>query len=326
VRDHSQQSTSGDASESGSIGGSESLLTVVVAFGANLLIAIAKTVAAFLTGSASMVAESAHSWADAGNEVFLLIADRRSDRTRDAGHPLGYGREAYVWSMFAAFGLFNAGAVVSIWHGFSELLNPEPASDYLVAYAVLAIAFVLEGISFLQALRQARNTARKFERQTVSHVLNTSNPTLRAVFFEDAAALVGLVLAGFGVALHQLTGSPVPDAIGSILVGILLGVVAIVLIDRNRRFLVGEAVDSRLRQGVLDDLIGRPDIERVTYLHLEFVGPGRFYLVAAVDMVGDRAESDLAVRLRRVEHDLELNERIEEAVLTLSTPEEPSLV
>lgn len=304
---------------------SQTLVTVLVAFGANLLIAVAKTVAAVITGSASLVAEAAHSWADTGNEIFLLVADRRSSRRRDSTHPLGYGREAYVWSMFAAFGLFSAGAIVSIWHGFTELLDPEPATDYLVGYIVLAIAFVLEGTSFLQALRQTRRAAQSLDRQPLWHILNTSNPTLRAVFFEDAAALLGLLIAGAGLGLHQLTGSPTPDAIGSILVGLLLGVVAVLLIDRNRRFLVGEEVDPVVRAGVLADLLARPDVDRVTYLHLEYVGPSRIYLVAAIDMSGDRAEHDLAVRLRRVEHDLEQDDKIEEAVLTLSTADERSL-
>lgn len=306
-------------------GGGESLLTVLVAFGANLLIALAKTVAAVLTGSASMVAEAAHSWADAGNEVFLLIAERRGDKARDRDHPMGYGRETYVWSMFAAFGLFSAGAIVSIWHGFTELTKPEEATDFLIAYVVLGVAFVLEGVSFLQALRQARTSAQALNRNTLWHVFHTSNPTLRAVFFEDAAALIGLLIAGAGIGLHQLIGSPVPDAIGSILVGVLLGAVAVVLIDRNRRFLVGEAVTPQLRSEMLDNLNGRADIDRVTYLHLEFVGPSKIYLVAAIDMSGNQLERDLAVRLRRVERDLELDDRIEEAVLTLSTPDEPSL-
>ena len=176
------------------------MITVIVAFVANLLIAIAKTVAASLTASASMVAEAAHSWADTGNEIFLLIAERRSDRQRDTRHPMGYGKEAYVWSMFAAFGLFTAGAVVSISHGISELRNPEPASDFVIAYVVLGIAFVLEGISFAQAFRQTRRNADRLRRRHLAYVLNTSNPTLRAVFFEDAAALVGLLIAFGGIA------------------------------------------------------------------------------------------------------------------------------
>ena len=303
----------------------QSLLTVLVAFLANLLIAIAKSVAAVVTASASMLAEAAHSWADAGNEILLLIADRRSDRGRDSGHPMGFGREAYVWSMFAAFGLFTAGAVVSIWHGIQELLKPEEASHYLVAYVVLAIAFVLEGISFIQAMTQARRMAAVRDRSVPSFVLNTSNPTLRAVVAEDAAALIGIAIATAGVALHQITGSVIPDAIGSILVGVLLGIVAVVLIDRNRRFLVGETVTSEVRQKVLQNLLDRPDIDRITYLHLEYVGPDRLYLVASVDMAGDDVEHDLAVRLRRVERELEEFDAIEEAVLTLATPDEVSL-
>jgi cation diffusion facilitator family transporter len=133
-----------------------SMTTVVIAFGANLLVAIAKTVASLMTGSASMVAEAAHSWADTGNEVFLLVAERRGSKVRDADHPLGYGRETYIWSMFAAFGLFTAGAIVSIYHGISELTSQEPPRDLLVGYLVLAFSAVLEGTSFLQAFRQAR--------------------------------------------------------------------------------------------------------------------------------------------------------------------------
>ncbi len=125
-----------------------SLRTVIIAFGANFVVAVAKTIAAILTGSASMVAESAHSWADTGNEIFLLLAERRSVRPRDSAHPVGYGREAYVWTLIAAFGLFTAGAVFSIMHGFSELTSTRTAGDFAVAYVVLAVSFVFEGISF----------------------------------------------------------------------------------------------------------------------------------------------------------------------------------
>jgi cation diffusion facilitator family transporter len=303
----------------------ESLLTVLIAFLANLLIAIAKSIAAAITSSASMLAEAAHSWADAGNEIFLLVADRRSDREPDSRHPMGFGREAYVWSMFAAFGLFTAGAVVSIWRGIQKLIEPGEASNFLVAYVVLAIAFVLEGVSFLRAMTQSRRMAAARDQSITNFVLNTSDPTLRAVFAEDAAALVGITIAVIGIGLHQATGSPTPDAIGSILVGVLLAVIAVFLIDRNRRFLVGEVVRPEIRQQVLGALLERPDIDRITYLHLEYVGPGRLYLVAAVDMAGDDVEPSLAIRLRRVERELEQQDHIEEAVLTLATPDELSI-
>ncbi|MET3919758.1 cation diffusion facilitator family transporter [Arthrobacter sp. UYEF20] len=301
------------------------LLTVVIAFVANFLVAGSKTVAALITGSASMTAEAAHSWADTGNQVFLFVAERKSARKRDKSHPLGYGREAYVWSMFAAFGLFTAGAVVSIMHGIQELVTPEPAGEFHVAYIVLALAFVLEGISFAQAFRQTRRAARELERDTLEQVLISSDPTLRAVFAEDAAALIGLVLAFLGVLLHQLTGSAVPDAVGSIAVGILLAVVAVVLIDRNRRFLVGQGVTADIEQSMGQRLLENPGIERITYLHLEFVGPRKLYLVAAVDLRGDRPEHEVAVALRRIERELEDYETVEEAVLTLATADEPAL-
>src|SRR5688572_4010373 len=153
---------------------SESALTVVIAFGANFAVAAAKTVAAFITGSASMVAEAAHSWADAGNEVFLLIADRRSSKPKDARHPLGYGREAFVWSMFAAVGIFTAGAVVSVMHGVQELTNPEPVESPLIAYTVLGVAFILEGASFTQAFLQARRRAKERGHSTWHVVINGS--------------------------------------------------------------------------------------------------------------------------------------------------------
>ncbi|MBF4583012.1 cation transporter [Curtobacterium sp. VKM Ac-2865] len=304
----------------------ESMLTVIIAFGANLLVAIAKSIAALLSGSASMVAEAAHSWADTGNEVFLLIAERRGAKKRDAAHPLGYGRETYIWSMFAAFGLFTAGAIVSIYHGISELGETGPAEDVVLNYVVLALSFCLEGTSFLQAYRQAHGAATKRKVPVLRHVLQSSNPTLRAVFAEDAAALVGLVIAFLGVFLHQVTGLAVFDAIGSIAVGLLLGVVAVVLIDRNRRFLVGESTSPELENAVLVELLARKQVERVTYLHLEFVGPSRVYLVAAVDLTGNEDESHVAVRLRDVEKSLEESQYIEEAVLTLSYPDDVALV
>ncbi len=305
---------------------SESLLTVLIALAMNALIALAKSVVAVITGSASMVAEAAHSWADAGNEIFLLMAERRAGQPRDATHPFGYGREAYVWSMFAAFGLFGAGAVVSVWHGISVLGHEEPETSYAWAYAVLAIAFVLESVSFFQATRQTRAEARTRGLRPLKFIANTSNPTLRAVFAEDAAALVGLVIAGAGIALHQITGNAVWDAIGSILVGLLLGVVAIFLIGRNRDYLVGQAVRPELWRQAFDDLSGSDEVERVTFLHLEFVGPGRVFLVAAVDLTGDDPEARVADRLAALGHRIEEHELVELAMITLSKTDAPTLV
>jgi cation diffusion facilitator family transporter len=303
--------------------GGDSTFTLLVAFGANLAIAVAKTAAAVVSGSASMSAEAAHSWADTGNEIFLLIANRRGSRAPDERRPLGYGREVYVWSLLAAVGLFVVGAVVSIWRGVTELLHgTDSGEDYRLAYLVLAVAFLLEGTSLLQALRQLRSDARKFESDVLEYALQTSDPTVRAVFAEDSAALVGIVIAFLGILLHQLTGEMVWDAAGSILVGVLLGVVAVLLIDRNRLFLTGEPGSPRIHDALATRLAEFPEVASVRYLRPEFIGPKRLFVVASVDLVGDQVESSVARTLRALEYRLEQEPYVAEAVLTVSEPDE----
>lgn len=300
----------------------DSTLTVVVAFLANIAVAAAKTVAAAASGSASMTAEAAHSWADTGNQAFLIVANRRSSRPPDAERPLGYGREAYVWSLLAAVGLFVVGGSLSVWRGVTELLHGESSSDnYAIAFIVLAVAFVLEGTSLTQAVRQLRREAHAFNRDVLNHLLDTSDPTTRGVFAEDSTALVGIVLAALGIGLHALTGESRWDAIGSILVGLLLGVTAVLLIDRNRRFLVGEAASPQLRQAAITRIETLPEVATVRFIRLIVAGPKQLFLVAGVDLIGDAVESQVAVTLRRLEEELQADKYIVDAVLTIAEPD-----
>jgi cation diffusion facilitator family transporter len=301
----------------------ESTFTVFVAFAVNLAVAIAKTFAAAVSGSASMTAEAAHSWADTGNQGFLIIANRRSSRPPDADRPLGYGREAYVWSLLAAVGLFVVGGSLSVWRGVTELLHGEAtAENYLVAYVVLGVAFVLESSSLFQAFRQLRGEAASLDRDLLAHVLDTSDPTTRAVFAEDTAALIGIVVALLGIGLHQITGQAAWDAIGSIVVGVLLGVVAVVLIDRNRRFLVGEPASPQLREAAVARIEQLPEVASVRFIRLVFVGPKQLFLVASVDLVGDAVETQIAKTLRQLENQLQDDPYIVDAVLTIAEPDE----
>jgi cation diffusion facilitator family transporter len=305
--------------------GGDSTVTVLVAFGANLAVALAKSFAAVVSGSASMTAEAAHSWADTGNEIFLLIANRRSVREADEHRPLGYGREAYVWSLLAAVGLFVVGAALSVWRGVTELLHGDSAAeDYRIAYLVLAIAFALEGASLLQSWRQLSRDADTFESDVLQYAFETSDPTVRAVFAEDSAALIGIAIAFVGILLHQLTGDVVWDALGSILVGVVLGVVAVVLINRNRIFLTGEAGPVRLQNALAEELASYPEVASVRFLRPEFIGPKQIFVIASVDLVGDAVESSIARTLRTLEHRFEdAVPEITEAVLTVSEPDEP---
>lgn len=316
---HGTRSLTGEEPE-----GNESLLTILVAFVANTLIAIAKSVAAIFSGSASMVAEAAHSWVDTLNEVFLYIAQKRAEKPRDKTHIFGYGREAYVWSMVASFALFAAGAVASIMRGVQQIIHTEGehGGDFLWSYIILGIAFVLEAISFLQAVRHARGAGPRLHMSPMRFILRTSDPTVRAVFVEDAGALIGIVLAALGLLLSEITGSAVWDALGSIAVGLLLAIMALYLFRRNREFLVGEVANEHLLGLIRAELLADARVERITFLYSEYVGPGRVFVAAAVDLVGDEVESSAAHSLRDIGRHLEEYVEVERALITLGAAAE----
>ena len=263
-----------------------SLRTVVVALAANLGVAVAKLVAALLTGSSGIMAEAFHAFADAGNEVLLLVSHRRSQAPPDEAHPLGHGREAYFWALIASIGVFVTGALLSLREGVNELGHPHAVTSFAVGYATLAVSLVLEGASLLQAYRQLRAEARAAGREFLEHLDLSSDPVARAVFAEDAAALVGNALALIGLALHQVTGSALPDGLAALAIGVLIGVVALQLARRNGDFLIGRQVSPALRARIEVIIAAEPGIVAVTELLVSFLGPRRIWVVARVIVDG----------------------------------------
>jgi cation diffusion facilitator family transporter len=274
-------------------GGGESVGTVVVAGAANLAIAAAKAVAGLLSGSAAMLSEAAHSVADTTTEVLLFTALRRGARPPDERHPFGHGREAYVWAFLAALFTFVAGAGFSIYHGVQTIRHGEEAGDYLISYVVLAVSFAIESVSLARAVRQVRGEARRWETTPARFLRLTADTAVQAVFLEDSAALVGLLLAGGGIGLAQLTGDEVWDGVASVLIGLLLLVVAGLLARSNVSLLVGRAVPPRLHDEILAELRGVPTIARIESLYTMTLGPDDVMVAAVVDFGDDATVADV---------------------------------
>jgi cation diffusion facilitator family transporter len=277
----------------------------VFALAANLGTALAKLAAALFTGSSAMLAESFHAFADTGNEALLLIAERRSGKPADERHPLGHGRRAYFWALVASLGVFALGSLLSVRQGILELVTPEPTKSFPIAYGVLGIAFVLDAVSLVQAQAQLRAEARALDRGFLEHLDLSSDPIARAVFAEDAAALMGNAIAFLGIVLHQLTGSARPEAIAAIVIGVLLGFVALQLAQRNGDILIGAQASAELRKRIGDSIAAQAGVHTVTQLLVSFIGPRRAWVVARVAVAPGLSGADVERLARSVEATLQ---------------------
>ena len=282
----------------------ESLTSVLVALAANTAIAIAKGAAAALTGSPALLAETLHTVADAGNEVFLYVAIRRSRRPADASHPFGYGPERYFWALLAAIGIFIVGGAVSIWDGIRALLNPPELEAFWVGVAVLVVALVLDGISRVVALRQLRVQAARREVSLRELLRESPDPTVVTVYFEDTVDVLGAALALVALVLHHVTGSAVPDALASIVIGGLLCYLATRLTRRNRELLTNQSVPERYVQRMRDRLESQPEIDAVMRLEAVYLGPGEVLVAADVQMADGLAGADVSEALARLRADV----------------------
>ncbi len=278
---------------------------ILYAFLANFAIAIAKSWAAWLTGSGSMLAESIHSYADTGNQVLLYLGLTQSQRPPDAEHPLGYGKLSYFWSFIVALLLFSMGGLFSIYEGMHKLNHPEGLSQIWIAILVLILAMVLEGFSLLGALREIRHV--RGERPFREWFKHTRNSELVVVLGEDIGALIGLILALGFLVLAAVTGDPIYDAIGSICIGVVLLFISIFIASRVRSLLLGRSADPEIQEAINAIIMSQEDIEFVfNTITIQF-GPDTM-LAAKIKL---RAGIDIETAVKSINAlERELKERI----------------
>ena len=282
----------------------ESFTSVMAALAANATIALAKGIAAALTGSPALLAETLHTVADAGNEVLLYIAIRRSRHPADPSHPFGYGPERYYWALLAAIGMFVVGGAVSIWDGVRALVHPPELEAFWVGVAVLVVALVLDGISRTVALRQLRTQAAR-RRLSVRELLRESpDPTVVTVYFEDTIDVLGALLALVALVLHRLLDSGVPDALASIAIGALLCYLAASLTRRNRGLLTNQSVPERYVQRLRGRLEADAAIQAVTRIEAIYLSPTEVLAAADVQMAEGMRGDEVAASLVRTRAEL----------------------
>jgi cation diffusion facilitator family transporter len=275
---------------------------VVAALGANAGIAVAKLVGFLVTGSSSMLAESVHSLADTTNQGLLLLGRRTSQRRATRAHPFGFGRERYFYAFVVALLLFTLGAVFALYEGVHKVLDPHPLESPLVAVIILVLAMGMEGFSFRTAIHESREL--KGSASWWRFVRDAKVPELPLVLAEDTGALLGLVFALCGVGLSVLTGDPVWDGIGTLAIGALLFVIALVLIVETSSLLIGEGANSGLLAQITEEL-AQQDVERVIHIRTQYLGPDELLVAAKIALVPDlplrqvaRAIDDAEARVR----------------------------
>jgi cation diffusion facilitator family transporter len=256
---------------------------IAAAFLANLGIAGAKFAGFFITGAASMLAEAVHSLADTGNQGLLIFGAARAKREATLEHPFGFGRERYFWAFVVALVLFSLGSVFAIHEGVDKLFHPHEVVSPAVAICILVVAIALEGWSFRTAIVAARPARGSLN--WWSFIRRSKSPELPVVLLEDFGALLGLVIALAGVTLSAVLGDPRFDAIGSIGIGALLGVIAIVLAVEMKSLLIGESAAKEIRSAIRSTIEESPTVRRLIHMRTLHLGPDELLVAVKVEFV-----------------------------------------
>lgn len=266
---------------------------IIAALLANVGIAITKFIAWALSGSSSMLAEGVHSLADSGNQLLLLLGNKRAQQTPNAAHPFGYGRVRYVYAFVVAIVLFSVGGVFSVYEGIAKIREPHPLEMWWLPLAVLAIAIVLESFSLRTAMRESRPL--KGKRSWGRFIKESKSPELPVVLMEDFAALIGLVLAFCGVGLTVLTGNSVFDGVATVLIGVLLIVVAFVVGIEVKSLLVGEGASEEDTAKIEAAILASKDVPRIIHMKTLYLSPDEFMVGAKIDISPNTTMHEVSV-------------------------------
>jgi cation diffusion facilitator family transporter len=297
---------------------------VFAALGVNLGIAIIKFLAFLLTGSASMLAESVHSVADTGNELLLLIGRGRSRRARTEEHPFGYGPERYFYAFIVAVMLFTVGAAFSCYDGIRRIISPGTVESPVIAFAVLGVSVVLEAFSFRTGIREANEV--RAGRSWREFIHATKAPELPVVLTEDLAALCGLAFAFLGVLLSTLTHDDMWDGAGSVGIGVLLGIAAVVVGFEMKSLLIGEAASAEVSQEIVAAIEEGPEKFRVIHLRTSHIGPESLLVAAKIAVPGALVASALVAGIDAAEKRVRAEVPIAETIYLEPDIYRPALV
>jgi zinc transporter 9 len=268
------------------------LVSVVAALVGNFVITILKAVGFAVSGSSSLFSEAIHSLADTANQALLLVGIVKSRRAPDEDSSYGYGLERFFWALISACGVFFVGAGVTIYHGISTVFHPTELVFSPEVFVILSVSFVVELTTFLIAFRELWNE--RGEGETLAHTFRNGDPTVLAVVYEDGVAVFGVFVAGISVGLSYITGNSVWDAIGSVVIGALLACVAIVLILKNKRFLVAKSIPEEVKERIIEMLVADPMIERVYDFKSSVVELGKYRAKCEVEINGTALFKELS--------------------------------
>lgn len=276
---------------------------IIAAFLANLGIAIAKFVGFLITASASLLAEAAHSLADTGNQALLLLGGNRSKRQPTTSRQFGHGRERYFWAFVVALVLFSMGGLFALYEGIQKLLHPHETEGFGIAIAILLVAIALESVSLATAVREAKHV-KPASMSWWRFIRTSKQPELPVVLLEDVGAETGLVIALFGVMMGHYTHNARWDAIGSVAIGVLLIVIAVILAVEMKSLLVGEAASPEDQQLILTTMMQHPAVVSVIYVRTEHLGPDEVLVAAKVEFDRDIDFTTLSAAIDAVEADV----------------------